>query len=336
MTRMVSVVAAVITPQSLIATPEAPLGPSTTVLLAKRPEGKHLAGCWEFPGGQIEPNESHEEALQRELAEELGIAVKAAHPWTTITHHYPDKTVVLHIYRVTHWSGVAFGREGQAIEWVPWQEVSHRAMPAADRALIKAFGMAPFGLTLSLVDIDHNNTQRVQERLAWMAQSPWAHHPWWVHLDLGNDHALIQAKALSSMVALIQSHGHALMLNGSVETACLLQADGVYLSRQAGLALSERPSGFEWVAMACDDEKTLRHAGDVGFDYVTLSPLRRPHRSADEVGLGGDQFKQLLAHAGLPVLALGGLGLHDLAWVRSLGGFGIASATGFLFDGGVR
>lgn len=334
MTKVVSVVAAVITPQSPDTAPHAPLGPNTAVLLSQRPQGKHLAGTWEFPGGQVEPGESHEQALSRELEEELGIQVHSAQPWTTITHAYPNKTVILNIYRVTDWSGVASGHEGQAIEWVAWSQVGDRPMPEADRALTRAFGMSPFGLTLSMPSSVQDALGNCRERLAWIAQSAWADHPWWIHLVLGHEAGRQNQTALASLIALIKDHGHVAMIDGPLSLAAELKADGVYLSRQAGLALTERPDGLEWVAMACDDRQTLARAGDLGLDYVTLAPLRRPHRSADTAGLGGDQFKQLLAHASLPVLALGGLGLNDLTWVRSLGGFGIASTTGFVFDTG--
>lgn len=334
MTKVVSVVAAVITPQGLTTAAHAPLGPNINVLLAQRPEGKHLAGKWEFPGGQVESGESHENALYRELDEELGIQIQSAHPWTTITHPYPEKTVILHIYRVTEWSGVASGREGQAIEWVAWHQVQDRPMPEADRALIKAFGMSPFGLTLSLPNADRDLLEYAQERLDWIAKSAWSHHPWWIHLALEPDSAHRAHNELASLIALIKDHGHVVMVHGTVDVAAELKADGVYLHRQAGLALTERPREFKWVAMACDDRQTLAHAGDLGLDYVTLAPLRRPHHAADTAELGGEQFKQLLTHASLPVLALGGLGLNDLTWVRSLGGFGIASTTGFVFDKG--
>ena len=74
-------------------------------LAARRPEGKPRAGFWEFPGGKQEPNESIEETLRRELREELGIVCAAPVPWRTISHAYPEMTVVLHFMHVTEFSG---------------------------------------------------------------------------------------------------------------------------------------------------------------------------------------------------------------------------------------
>ena len=85
------------------------------ILIARRPDHAHQGGLWEFPGGKVEAAESVATALQRELHEELGIAVQAAEPWLQIRHAYPDKTVLLDVWRVTAWRGEPHGREGQPL-----------------------------------------------------------------------------------------------------------------------------------------------------------------------------------------------------------------------------
>jgi len=88
------------------------------VLIAQRPPGKALAGYWEFPGGKLEPGEGAEAALQRELAEELGVRVHRASAWMSLSHEYPERHVQLAVWRVEDWEGVPEGREGQALQWV--------------------------------------------------------------------------------------------------------------------------------------------------------------------------------------------------------------------------
>lgn len=95
------------------------LRPDGAFLLARRPAGKVYAGYWEFPGGKVEPDEPLEDALARELHEELGIDVAAAAPWITRVFTYPHATVRLHFYRVFDWRGVPHPREAQAIVWQP-------------------------------------------------------------------------------------------------------------------------------------------------------------------------------------------------------------------------
>jgi 8-oxo-dGTP diphosphatase len=87
------------------------------VLIAQRPWRAHLAGCWEFPGGKVGPAEIPGLALRRELHEELGIEVDRAEPFITLTHDYPDRTVLLEFMRVLEWRGEPRGREGQRLRW---------------------------------------------------------------------------------------------------------------------------------------------------------------------------------------------------------------------------
>ena len=87
------------------------------VLIAERPEGKAMAGYWEFPGGKVEVGETHFQALQRELIEELGITITNGTPWRTIEHVYPHAHVLLHFIIVTAWDGEPHGREAQALHW---------------------------------------------------------------------------------------------------------------------------------------------------------------------------------------------------------------------------
>ncbi|CAK7018530.1 MAG: CTP pyrophosphohydrolase [Desulfovibrio sp.] len=86
-------------------------------LAAERPEGKIMAGYWEFPGGKIEPGETPYEALCRELTEELGVCVRSAVLWRTITHQYEHGNVTLHVFHVPEFSGEPTPLEGQRIAW---------------------------------------------------------------------------------------------------------------------------------------------------------------------------------------------------------------------------
>src|SRR5215813_13141093 len=91
--------------------------PDGSFLLAQRPPGKVYAGYWEFPGGKAEPGEPAEQALARELHEELGIDVETAYPWITRVFTYPHGTVRLWFFRVVSWKGEPRPREEQAIAW---------------------------------------------------------------------------------------------------------------------------------------------------------------------------------------------------------------------------
>jgi len=108
------------------------------VLLAQRPPGKHLAGLWEFPGGKVQPGETPEVALIRELAEELGIDVAASclAPFAFASHAYPEFHLLMPLYVCRKWSGTATPREGQRLKWVRPAQLGDYPMPPADKPLI--------------------------------------------------------------------------------------------------------------------------------------------------------------------------------------------------------
>ncbi len=108
------------------------------VLLAQRPPGRSMAGLWEFPGGKVEPDESPEQALIRELHEELAIDVKASclAPLTFASHAYDDFHLLMPLYVCRRWNGIVTAREGQQLAWVLPNRLAEYPMPAADKPLI--------------------------------------------------------------------------------------------------------------------------------------------------------------------------------------------------------
>jgi 8-oxo-dGTP diphosphatase len=108
------------------------------VLMAKRPEGKSLAGLWEFPGGKVEPEENLEAALIRELKEELDIDVTASclAPLTFASHAYDDFQLLMPLFVCRRWKGLPRAMEGQEIKWIRAKDLRALAMPPADLPLI--------------------------------------------------------------------------------------------------------------------------------------------------------------------------------------------------------
>jgi 8-oxo-dGTP diphosphatase len=108
------------------------------VLVAQRPEGKSLAGLWEFPGGKIEPGETPEVALVRELAEELNIVVatEALEALTFVSHGYPDFHLLMLLYLCRDWQGRPNSLEGQPLRWATMADLTALPMPSADIPLL--------------------------------------------------------------------------------------------------------------------------------------------------------------------------------------------------------
>jgi 8-oxo-dGTP diphosphatase len=114
------------------------IDPDGRVLIAQRPQGRSMAGLWEFPGGKIEAGERPETALIRELKEELGIEVEepCLAPFTFASHSYPDFHLLMPLYLCRRWSGVPAAIEAAAIKWVRAGNLNSYPMPPADLPLI--------------------------------------------------------------------------------------------------------------------------------------------------------------------------------------------------------
>jgi len=114
------------------------IDPDGRTLLAQRPEGKSMAGLWEFPGGKVEPGETPEHALIRELHEELGIDTwqSCLAPLTFASHGYADFHLLMPLFACRKWNGVPESREGQALKWVRANRLREYPMPPADIPLI--------------------------------------------------------------------------------------------------------------------------------------------------------------------------------------------------------
>jgi 8-oxo-dGTP diphosphatase len=117
------------------------------ILIARRAEHLHQGGLWEFPGGKVEAGETVEQALHRELFEELAIEVTARQPLLTIAHDYSDKSVLLDVWWVSAFTGEVQGREGQPLHWVDIASLQEFEFPAANQPIITAIEQRIFPLS---------------------------------------------------------------------------------------------------------------------------------------------------------------------------------------------
>jgi 8-oxo-dGTP diphosphatase len=122
----------------LLVTAAALVDSDNRVLICKRPEGKSLGGLWEFPGGKVDPGETPEAALIRELKEELGIEVceTCLAPFTFASHAYRDFHLLMPLYLCRNWEGEVAPQEGQEVAWVRAKRLADYPMPPADAPLI--------------------------------------------------------------------------------------------------------------------------------------------------------------------------------------------------------
>jgi len=292
------------------------------ILLARRGDGRDLAGLWEFPGGKREPGEAPEDTLVRELQEELGITVQVGAPIMRVPHMYPDKRLLLDIRRVTAWKGVPRGMEGQALAWVEQDKLGRYPMPAADKPVVAVLQQPDRYLVTPEPGDDHP---------AWLAGLSAA-------LDAGVGRVQLRARTLegdpawpqlaAQAVALCRRAGAQVLLNGAAKQARDLGI-GLHLRGEQLARLSARPAQA-WVPLAasCHSLDELRMAEALGCDFVVLGNVGDTPGQPEHPAMGWETFARLRERVSLPIYATGGLGVADIGQARQYGAQGIAARRG--------
>ncbi len=293
------------------------------VLLARRPSNVDQGGLWEFPGGKLAPYETGLEALKRELHEELGVEIHRAQPLIRIHHEYTDKHILLDVWQVHDFAGEPFGREGQAVRWVPMEELFNYPFPAANVPILRAV-MLP---TEYLITAEEEDESVFLSRLERALVEDGVRMVQLRAKDLDREGYLARAE---QALAVCRRHGARLMLNGEPELLDQVDADGIHLTSVRLMSLDRRPlPEGKWLSASTHDREQLDQAHRVGCDFATLSPLRTTPSHPEVAPIGWHDFQQLVEHAGMPVFALGGMTRFDANHARAVGAQGIASIRDF-------
>ena len=293
------------------------------VLIARRPSNVDHGGLWEFPGGKLAPYETGLEGLKRELHEELGVEIVRAQPLIRVHHEYPDKHILLDVWQVHEFAGEPFGREGQAVRWVPMNELVNYPFPAANLPILRAV-MLPTEYLITGEEPDDERFASLLER-ALREDSIRL-----VQLRAKSlDDAAYVARAERAL-KLCREYGAKLLLNGEPTLLDQVDADGIHLTSARLMQLDRRPiAENKWLSASTHDQKQLSQAAVLGCDFVTLSPLRTTPSHPEVAPMGWHDFQQLVERAGMPVFALGGMTRFDANHARAVGAQGIASIRDF-------
>lgn len=286
--------------------------PDGAFLLAQRPHGKVYAGYWEFPGGKIEPGEAPEEALRRELREELGIEAQDAYPWITRVFVYPHGTVRLNFFRVVLWRGEPQPLEDQAIAWQdPSREMAAPMLPANGPVL--AFLRLP--TEYAITDAARLGTgvmlERVQRRLEQGLRLIQVREP-------GLEPAA-RERFTTQVIGMAHRYGAKVLVK-----APHAGADGLHLTAAELMRLARRPQA-QLAAASCHTRAELERAMELELDFVVAGPVKEKG-AAPPLGWAG--FRALAHRASLPVYAIGGMTRADAPAAWRAGAHGVAMIRG--------
>ena len=299
--------------------------PHGQILIAQRPLHKHQGGLWEFSGGKIDEGETASQALVRELQEELGITATQYQPLLTVEHHYSDKSVRLHIFRVTAFDGEAHGAEGQPMVWVSPQDLKNYPFPAANIPILKAAVLPDvYYITPEPHEVDG-------DLLAWL-QSRVQAGMWLV----------LRAKSLSKndyfglaqqIATLCQQRQASLLLHHHLELLeCVPTAMGVHLPFSIASTVTKSAIKNKYLVISAHNAEELEKAWQWGADFVTLSPVQQTLSHPEQMAMGWSNFQALVQQAKLPVYALGGMTQQNITQAQQMGAQGVAGIRG-LFEG---
>ncbi|GIZ12348.1 Nudix family hydrolase [Pseudomonas sp. NCCP-436] len=293
------------------------------ILIARRPQDKHQGGLWEFPGGKVEDGEDVRLALARELEEELGIRPTEARPLIQVRHDYPDKRVLLDVWKVTAFNGEPHGVEGQPLVWVRPRELGSYEFPAANQPIVAAAslpsrylitpdGLEPAELIAGVRAALEQGARMIQLRAPGMFDPQYR--------DLAVDiQGLCAGKAQ-------------LMLKGPLEWLGDFPAAGWHLTAEQlrRYAANGRPFPSErWLAASCHGAEELALAAQMGVDFVTLSPVQATASHPEAAPLGWEAVTELLQQSNIPAYLLGGIGPQDEARAWQTGAQGVAGIRAF-------
>ena len=300
--------------------------PRGRILLARRKQDSDLAGLWEFPGGKREPGESSEDALVRELHEELGIEAEVGSILIEVPQQYPGKRLRLEVRTVSRWKGAPRGREGQALTWVQPEQLSRYSMPSADLPVVGALRQPDTYLITPEPGVDLQGWQTgLEQVLAAGCARLQLRAPGLQRQAVVPDQISAWRSLAEQVSTLCKGSGTELLLNRDIDLALELGV-GVHLGSEqlAGLGARPLPDDVS-VGASCHTVAELEAAQRLGCDFAVLGPVSATASHPGQPGIGWDGFERLRESVGLPLYAIGGLAQADVSQARLHGAQGIAA-----------
>ncbi len=290
------------------------------ILIAKRQAHQFMGGFWELPGGKIEPQESNEEAIIRELKEELGINVINLSLHQTVSYKYKDRIVDLSIYNITNYEDIPVGIEGQEISWSNVESLNNYKLLPTMKTFINSITLPnKYWITPSSNHQSKKWLEKFEQKLT-----------------SGITLIQLRSKIELDVTFIVELHDKCkqnnvkLLLNTPNKTFDEGYCDGWHLTTDEMLKLNSKPCADDkLIAASTHNLKEALNAQEMGADFVVISPVQATQTHPDTIPLGWEAAKKVVDKLNIPVYFLGGMGLEDLDKTLKLGAQGIAGVSAF-------
>ena len=301
------------------------------VLVSQRHSDSHLGSMWEFPGGKVEADETVEEALVREIDEELRLTITEARPLIRIPYAYPDKYVLLDVWKVITYTGEPTGAEGQAVKWVSLEDIIAMQMPLANKTIVTACQLPD---KYMITPEPYDTGRGWNDYLNQLESS----------LESGIRLLQFRSKSLTpsdyvelakEVISICHRKDCKVILNMNMQEIdthmmTALDCDGWHLQSKDLLKLGSRAiSCTKLLSASCHSIEEVLHANRIGCDFILLGPVERTLTHPDTAPMGWETFASICDESVVPVYALGGMHSKHLPLAWRSGAQGIAGIRTF-------
>ena len=289
---------------------------SGQLLLSRRPNGKHLSGYWEFPGGKVESSESFKQALRRELKEEIAIDVGAVKTKLNYEYQYPDRLLHLQVFEVISYSNDVCALEGQELKWFSESSINNLQVPPANYSIMNAIQLPDFYMIACQSVYKNGLFPAVKAQLLEGISIIQFRAP-----NLTKPEYTSQAKELRD---LCEEYNAKLISNCDLAWIDEIQPHGIHLTSARLREVSNENVGTEFFSASCHDQNEIELANQLRTSCVIIAPVQYTHSHPNNSSLGWNKFRQLCSVSNCPVYAMGGLGKSDLLNAKVCGAQGVA------------
>jgi len=312
------------------------IGADGRILVSRRAEGQHLGGLWEFPGGKVEPGETVNEALSRELLEELAIEPKTQLPLCRIVHNYPDKAVLLDVWKVPSFSGEPEAQEGQPLRWLDVKQLDPDEFPQANKAIIRCLKLPDRFAIFQMPESGNLKSEDIEKLRTVIARAPTGslvrlrrssssgRYSETTHNLIGACADICEENNIGFVLDLLTAGP---VTSGPYTSVPALESliRGYHVSSTTLSQLRSRmvPDHLLF-GVSCHTPEDIRKAEAIQADYLLLSPVNPTASHPGAKTLGWQGLKEMSETTNIAVYALGGMVPSDLAKAQANGARGIA------------